>query len=88
MLIIYFNPFVLKVPFLYSLKTSENCKIFWSFQGLRKGCIKNKWVKENAKLYFLDKYKLPKIANARQTKKYPKQDHLMKLKWYFMTKFK
>ena len=31
-------------PFLYLLKTSENRKLFWCFQGVVKGCIGNKWV--------------------------------------------
>ena len=31
--------------FLYSLKPSENHKVFWCFQGLKKKCIKYKWVK-------------------------------------------
>ena len=25
--------------FLYPLKTSEHCKVFWCFQGVEKGCI-------------------------------------------------
>ena len=32
-------------PFLYPLKTSENCKVFWFFQGIVEECIGNKWVK-------------------------------------------
>ena len=40
-----FNPFVPNETFLYSLKT-ENLTIFWCFQGVDKGCIGNKWVKE------------------------------------------
>ena len=38
-------------PFLYHLKTSENRKVFWCFQGVEKGCIGNEWV--NRKLYYL-----------------------------------
>ena len=38
------NPFVPNAPFLYLLKTSENRKFFWYFQGLEKGCIGNEWV--------------------------------------------
>ena len=30
------NPFVANVPFLYTLKTSENFSIFWCFQGVEK----------------------------------------------------
>ena len=40
-----FNRFVSNAPFLYSLKTSQNRKIFWCFQGLEKECIGNVWVK-------------------------------------------
>ena len=31
------NPFVPNAPFFYLLKTSENRKDFWCFQGLEKG---------------------------------------------------
>ena len=40
------NPFVPNAPFLYPLKTSENRKVFWCFQGVDKGCIGNKRVNE------------------------------------------
>ena len=39
-----FNPFIPNTIFLYLLKTSENLKAF-CFQGVEKGCIGNKWVK-------------------------------------------
>ena len=39
------KPFFPNPPFLYPLKTSENSKLFWCFQGLKEGCIGNKWVK-------------------------------------------
>ena len=41
----YFNPFVPNASFLYPLKTSENHKIFWCFQGVNKKCIGNEQVK-------------------------------------------
>ena len=41
----FINPFGLKAPFLYPLKTSKNRKVFWYFQGVEKGCIGNEWVK-------------------------------------------
>ena len=44
-MLITFNPFVSNAPFLYPLKTSENRKVLWCFQGVKKGCIGNKWVK-------------------------------------------
>ena len=40
-----FNQFILNAPFLYPLKTSENRKVFWCFQGLGKECISNEWLK-------------------------------------------
>ena len=43
------NPFVLNAPLFYPLKTSENHKVFWCFQGVEKGSIVNKWVKLRAK---------------------------------------
>ena len=30
--------------FLYHLKTSENVKVFWCFQGVEKGCNGNEWI--------------------------------------------
>ena len=39
-----FNPFVPSAPFLYPLKTLENRKVFWCFQGVEKKCIGNEWV--------------------------------------------
>ena len=44
-LVLHFNPFFPNAPFLYPLKT-EN-QIFRYFQGIEKGCIENKWVKES-----------------------------------------
>ena len=41
----WINPFVPNAPFLYPLKTSENRKVFWCFQGVEKGCIGKIWVK-------------------------------------------
>ena len=32
-------------PFSTPLKTSENLRVFWCFQGVEKGCIGNDWVK-------------------------------------------
>ena len=40
----YFNPFVPNSSFLYPLKTSENRKVLWCFQGVEKGFIGNEWV--------------------------------------------
>ena len=45
------NRFVPNVPFLYSLKTSENYKVFWCFQGVEKGWIGNEWVYTKKQLY-------------------------------------
>ena len=38
------NPLVPNAPSLYPLKTSENLKIFWYFQGVEKDCIGNQLV--------------------------------------------
>ena len=40
------NLYVPSAPLLYPLKTSKNRKVFWSFQGVEKRSIGNKWVKE------------------------------------------
>ena len=39
------NLFVPNAPFLYQLKASENLTVFWCFQRIEKGCIRNEWVK-------------------------------------------
>ena len=41
------SSFVSSKPFLYPLKTSENRKAFWCFQGVEKGRTWNKWVAVN-----------------------------------------
>ena len=41
------NLFIPSAPFLYSLKTPENRKVFWYFHGLEKVYIENKWAKQN-----------------------------------------
>ena len=39
------NPFIASATFLYLLKTTENLTVLWCFQGVLKGCIRNKWIK-------------------------------------------
>ena len=39
------NPSAPNAPFLYPLKSSENLKVFWCFQGVEKECIGKKWDK-------------------------------------------
>ena len=39
-----FNQFAHNAPFLYLLKTSENHKVCWCFQGAEKECIGSKWI--------------------------------------------
>ena len=36
----------INAPFLYPLKTSEKLRVFWCFQGVEKGYIRNEWVKK------------------------------------------
>ena len=38
------NPLIPNALFFYSLKTSENRKVFWYFPGIEKGYIGNNWV--------------------------------------------
>ena len=52
--LIQINPFVLNIHFLYPLKTSENLTVFCCFQGVEKGCIRNKWVNLK-KIYLLQR---------------------------------
>ena len=57
-----FSPFVLNTPFLYTLKASENRKVFWCSQGVDKGCIgeiKNLWLF----LFFSVSYSFPEKCN-------------------------
>ena len=35
----WYNPFIPSAPFFYSLKTSENGKVFRCFQGVEKKCL-------------------------------------------------
>ena len=39
------NPFVPNPPFFYPQRISKNLTVFWSFQGVEKGCIENERVK-------------------------------------------
>ena len=38
------NPIVPNAPFLHTLKTTENLKVFRCFQGVKKGCVGSIWV--------------------------------------------
>ena len=40
------NHFFPNALFIYPLKTLENCKVFWCFPGIEKGCIGKKWINE------------------------------------------
>ena len=42
----FINPFFPNASFLYPVKTSENRKVSWCFQGEEKECIGNEWVKD------------------------------------------
>ena len=42
--------FVPNAPFFYPLKASENLTVFECFQGVEKGCIRNRWVKKYGKV--------------------------------------
>ena len=44
-------------PFSTPLKTLENRKDFWCFQGIEKGCIGKKWVKE---IHHLQTFQAPR----------------------------
>ena len=37
--------------FLYFLKTSENRKVCWCFQGVEIGCTENKWINDFLELF-------------------------------------
>ena len=52
--LIQINPFVPNIHFLYPLKTSENLTVSCCFQGVDKGCIRNKWVNLK-KIYLLQR---------------------------------
>ena len=65
------NPFVHNAPFLYPLKTSENLKVFWCFQGVEKGCneLRNVWMfsKESvAKIIFCQETRLTRLTLKSQ----------------------
>ena len=44
------------------LKTSENRKVLWSFQGVEKGCIGNKGVKVFLILFLSDPVEVLKMS--------------------------
>ena len=46
----FLNTLVSNAPFFYPLKTPENPKVFWYFQGVEKGWIGNKWVKKDLRV--------------------------------------
>ena len=47
------HPFVCITLFFWPLKTLENCKVFWFFQGVGKVCSYDRWVlSEGHKNYF------------------------------------
>ena len=48
----FIKSFISNAPFLYPLKTLENPTVFWCFQAIEKGYIRNKWVK--VFYYYLD----------------------------------
>ena len=63
------NPVVPNAPFLYPLKASENCKVFWCFYEVEKGGIGNEWIK--------DVTKMKKLQNQHMSKdKYRKWNNL------------
>ena len=53
------NPFVPNVPFLYPLKASENCKVFWCFQGVEKGALGTNTLKSDS--HFADYFHQVKL---------------------------
>ena len=67
------NPFVPNAPFLFPVKTSENLKVFWRFQGVEKLCIGNKWV--NYSLATILIYEAPTVRNTK--KKFSIKDFLI-----------
>ena len=64
--------FILSIPIcsknsvLYPLKTSENHKVFWYFQGVEKGCFGNKWVKKQPLEVFWKKKVFLKNSNSER----------------------
>ena len=70
-------------PFLYHLKTAENRKVFWYFQGVEKGCIVKEWVKCHLRktniTYFplKERRRLIKLAGEREYKVGNKMTMLM-----------
>ena len=45
-----FSSFFPNAPFLYSLKTLKNLRVFWRFQGLEKQRTRNNWVNKVVKV--------------------------------------
>ena len=74
------KPFVPNAPFFYPLKTSQNRKVFWCFQGVEKECIGNKWVKSfQANVFFDARLKYQRISGFWCFQRFKKKN--IGLKW-------
>ena len=85
-------PFVTNAPFSLPLKTSENLMVFWCFQGVKKGCIGNKWANtrlSEALVTFLLKIKY--VYDSQQKKTFHwndrHDDHLSKISQKYTKNF-
>ena len=62
-----FSSFVPNALFLYSLKTSENQKFFWCFQGYRKGALRTNGLIFSTKiLLVLELFCMSKEVNSKR----------------------
>ena len=79
-----FNPFFANAPFLYPLKTSENCKIFWCLQGVEKGWIGNEWANIWSEIWrwSLDFSSLKIHTEAQTTRLKTSQDFFVSWPWH------
>ena len=62
---IFSNTFVPNTPLLYPLKISENLKVFWCFQGVKKRCIGNKWVNMKLSIVLLPLFEFVNIMKKK-----------------------
>ena len=65
------KPFVLSAPLLYPVKTSENRKVFWCFQGVEKDALRTNELKKskmvNQYIVHVSIYEVPCSENYQKT---------------------
>ena len=67
------DPFVPNAPLLFPLKTSENLAVFWCFQWVEKGSIRNEWVNWTMSVVHSTQGSTSKFSSFYSFKRQPQQ---------------